>query len=406
MEFLTRLWLFAITLIFFANALFYSPPTAGRELTDPSDFLKVCGTAIRNKSGKGKRVYLRGTNAGGWLVHEEWMCPTSAPDAKTIRDVLEARFGAETRDELLDVYRDAYWTERDFDNCAAMGMTAIRLPFIYWDIADEDANILPGGFDRLDWFVENCARRGMYVILDLHGAYGSQSGKHHSGQINDGKQLYFSEENRAKTVKLWEGIARHYKGNPAIAAYDFLNEPERDVGYTDEVQWEFYDELYRAVRAIDPDHIITFEACWWPDSLPNPKQYGWENVMYQYHHYAWSASNNAQGIKEHSMGESLLILKKRHKTPVFIGEFTNFNQPDAWQFTLDQYNKLGFHWTTWTYKVTSTSSWGLYNHNPPRVDVYNDSEAEIREKWALTGYEHAAENPLKDVIAEYLPGRK
>ena len=29
-------------------------------------------------------------------------------------------------------------------------------------------------FDRLDWFVQNCSQRGMYVILDMHGAFGSQ----------------------------------------------------------------------------------------------------------------------------------------------------------------------------------------------------------------------------------------
>ena len=47
-------------------------------------------------------------------------------------------------------------------------------------------------FDRLDWFVQNCSQRGMYVILDMHGAFGSQNGMDHSGEVNDGKQLYYN----------------------------------------------------------------------------------------------------------------------------------------------------------------------------------------------------------------------
>ena len=57
--------------------------------------------------------------------------------------------------------------------------------------------------DRLDWFVQNCSQRGMYVILDMHGAFGSQNGMDHSGEINDGKQLYYNQSNKDKTLNLW-----------------------------------------------------------------------------------------------------------------------------------------------------------------------------------------------------------
>jgi len=393
--------LFAAALIFLYGLFPAKPPPCRGEPLASGDFLTVRGTKIVNRAGR--RVYLRGTNAGGWLVHEEWMCPTAAPDQKTIRDTLEARFGAALRDELIGVYRDAYWTEQDFTRCAEIGMTCLRLPFIYWDVADEDGNILPDGFRRLDWFVDNCAKRGMYVILDLHGAYGSQNGKHHSGQVNDGRQLYFNEENRARTVRLWEQIARHYAGNPAVAAYDLLNEPERDAGFTDKVQWDFYDELYRAVRAVDPGHIIALEACWWPSSLPNPRVYGWKNVMYQYHHYAWGAQG-AGDVIAHSKGEILGIWRAFHGVPVLIGEFTDFHYPEAWDYTLGAYNAMGYHWTTWTYKVTGSggATWGLYNHNPPKVNVAADSEAEIREKWAMAGTEHGTETFVRGVVEDKL----
>ncbi len=366
------------------------------------DFLKTGGRHIVKPSGE--RVYLRGTNAGGWLVHEEWMCPTKAADMHTVRRTLEARFGAEKRDELINVYRDAYWTEHDFDTCATLGMTCIRLPFIYWDIADEDGNLLPNGFARLDWFVENCARRGMYVIPDLHGAYGSQNGKHHSGQENDGRQLYENEANRAKTLKLWEAVALHFRGNPAVAGYDLLNEPENNTKWTGKPQWDYFDELYRAVRAVDNEHIIFFGVCWTPHNIPQPRKYSWKNVVYEYHHYAWGAKTTA-AVYLHALGAATWEAIK-FRVPSYIGEFTCFGMDNAWRRCLRLYNHLGFHWTTWTYKVTGEGKgdpwWGIYEQNLPQVDTAAASEAEIRAAWTKVGTEHAIETRLYKILAEYL----
>jgi len=372
-----------------------------RPLVNAADLLKTCGRYIQN--GEGKKIFLRGTNAGGWLVHEEWMCPTLAPDAKAIRDTLEERFGVTIRDELLDVYRDAYWTEQDFDNCATLGMTCIRLPFIYWDIADGEGNILPGGFGRLDWFVENCAQRGIYVILDLHGAYGSQNGKHHSGQVNDGRQLYHDQANRARTIKLWEAIAEHYKGNPAVAGYGLLNEPENDTGHTGQMQWDYYDELYQAIRAIDSDHIIFLGACWEPKNMPRPSKYGWENVVYEYHHYSWGAQT-VEGVTLHAAANALWEYLA-FRVPILNGEFTCFGRDDAWRNSLKIYNRLNFHWTTWTYKTTGKGLdpwWGIYVHDLPKLDIKTATEAEIRAAWSMVGTEHAVATRLGGILEEYL----
>ena len=393
-----------VALLISLAALPYPPaPKLPRHaLTRTADFLKTRGRQIVN--GAGQPVYLRGTNAGGWLVHEEWMCPTQAPDQRTLRDTLERRFGPQKRDELLNAYRDAYWTEDDFDICAAMGMTCLRLPFLYWDIADEEGNIV--SFDRLDWFVEHCARRGMYVILDLHGAYGSQNGKHHSGNMGDGDGLYGSAQNRARTLKLWRGIAAHYKGNPAVAGYDLLNEPENTTGHTGKAQWEYYDLLYKAVRAEEPGHILLIEACWEPKDLPHPRAYGWENVVYEYHHYSWD-DQTERGVILHETANSLDEVYHFYGVPILIGEFACFGKDAAWRGTLGLYNKLGFHWTTWTYKVRSENHsgdphWGIYVQDLPRADLENGTEEDILAIWSQVGTVHASETRLKGILEEFL----
>jgi hypothetical protein len=392
-----------------SNAVFHpaAPAPERHALANAEDFLKARGRFVRNRAGEGQKIFLRGTNAGGWLVHEEWMCPTQAPDTKTIRDTLEERFGPRKRDELMDVYRDAYWTEQDFDNCAALGMTCIRLPFIYWDIADGEGNILPDGFARLDWFVEHSARRGMYVILDLHGAYGSQNGKHHSGQINDGRRLYYDEANRARTIRLWEGVAAHYRGNPAVAGYDLLNEPENDTERTGPMQWDYYGELYQAIRAIDLDHMIFIEACWEPKDLPRPSKYGWGNVVYEYHHYSWG-HQSAEGVLLHAAGNALWE-HLAFRAPNLNGEFTCFGRDEAWRGSLKIYNRLNFHWTNWCYKVTGKSPngephWGIYEQQDveTKLDIQNAGEEEIRAAWGRVGTEHTVKTRLGGILEEYL----
>ena len=369
------------------------------------DFLKTNGTTIRNLSGQGESVYLRGTNAGGWLVQESWMNPSNARDQKTIMNTFSQRFGNTVRDQLLAVYEDNYWTEQDFDNCAALGMSVIRVPFTYMNLCDDDGNLKADAFKRLDWFVENCSKRGIYVILDLHGTFGSQNGMDHSGEVNDGYQLYWNSYNRSKTIWLWEQIANHYKGNPAVAAYDILNEPGIKAATTYDLHWKLYDEIYDAIRKVDADHIVIMESCWGPSNLPNPTTYGWENVVYEYHHYPWNYVSDYNGQVTACNNFVNSVTNSGHDVPIFVGEFTCFALSNAWDYVLNSFNTNGLHYTTWSYKVTGNSSWGIYNHNPSQVDIYNDSAATIRTKWSTVGASQAwANTQIYNALKAKLPG--
>ena len=70
-----------------------------------------------------------------------------------------------------------------------------------------------------------------------------------------------------------------------MAAYDTLNEPGEKAGTTSSKHWAFYNQMYKTIRSVDPDHIIIMESCWGTANLPKPSDYGWSNVMYEYHHY-------------------------------------------------------------------------------------------------------------------------
>ena len=378
---------------------------SAREALGSNDFLKVNGTQIRKQKGTGDVVYLRGTNAGGWLVQENWMNPTNASDQKTMMTTLANRFGTSKRDELVSTYENNYWTTQDFDNCAEMGMSVIRLPFTYMNLCDDNGNLKSNAFDRLDWFVQNCSQRGMYVILDMHGAFGSQNGMDHSGEINDGKQLYYNQSNKDKTLNLWKKIAEHFKGNPAVAAYDILNEPGIKAAATYSLHWDFYNEIYNTIRSKDSNHIIIMESCWDADNLPRPSQYGWTNVAYEYHYYPWSAQNSSDAQKSYFSSKVSDIANHNYGVPTFVGEFTCFEQAEGWKAAMSTFNSQGWHWTTWSYKVTGNSSWGIYNHNPEKVDIYNDSADTIKNKWSAVGTANGCKNDkIYNLVKPYLSG--
>ena len=321
---------------------------------------------------EGKNIVLKGVNAGGWLLTEDWMSPTSMTDRMDSENgqyeltaALTETMGKEKASEVFDALRDNWWVESDFEKIAAIGFNMIRLPFGWKDLTDEKGNFSEKSFDRLDWFVENCEKNGLFVVLDLHGAYGSQNGKHHSGDTTTGGDLFGNEENERLTVQLWRAVAAHYADNRWVAGYDLLNEPEGTPGgLTTSLQWDFYDRLYREIRAIDGNHLIFMEACWEVEQMPDPKRYGWENVAYEYHYYNWGGGNDLTSTKKFLREKSKMEFRYNtldYKVPVFIGEFTFFDNLDCWKYGLDFFKNHNMSWAIWTYKGCVSSNWALYN---------------------------------------------
>jgi len=90
------------------------------DVTLGTDFLKTEGKNIRNNSGTGDIVYLRGANVGGMFLQEFWMTPTQSVDNQCtaqgdIYKVLTDRFGLDKALELIHLYEDNFFTACHFD---------------------------------------------------------------------------------------------------------------------------------------------------------------------------------------------------------------------------------------------------------------------------------------------------
>ncbi|HWT74009.1 MAG TPA: cellulase family glycosylhydrolase [Mobilitalea sp.] len=355
------------------------------------DFLLTQGTKVMTRSGK--QVLLKGVNLGGWLVQEAWMCPLDKEDKgwgswDTLWAFRKRGFTKNQINRLLEVYEDHWITQKDLDFIKEIGMNCVRVPFWYGNFQEDDQGNYYSegnmddnpGFKRLDWIIAECGKRGIYVILDLHGAPGFQSNDHSCGKSHSSKLFQDIEEGeyyRRLTVELWLRIAVRYRGNPVVAAYDLLNEPMNGFEKAekkDSVLWDFYDVLYKAIRKADPDHILTMEGIWEMSNLPDPSSYQWENVIYQTHNYNW---------KKYEIDQKITDVKERAdwQVPVYIGEFQSYG---IWEYAFEAYNSSEISWSIWTYKgVKSTlPGWFIFRYpDAPIVNPETDSYETILEKW-------------------------
>lgn len=398
-------------------------------------FLKTDGDRVVDADGNS--VILRGVNAGGLFVIEQWMngfaksssdkSDIVCKDHKTVSKVFAERFGREKAQELWRVYSSNWWSAADFQNCADMGMNVIRLPFTYMNVdfgaTFDYAEAGRYDFSCLDEFVETAADYGLYTILDLHGAYGSQNGQDHSGESLPYTEVdfYSNEDMQGLTVDLWRALAKHFKDNNAVAGYDILNEPaekinaDNDTCSTEERHFAVFDRIYDAIREEDEEHIVIFESCWEGYNLPQPSQYGWENCMYSFHHY--SKCSDGQSYEKHckSFDDKLAnVAAQQFGVPLYMGEFTAYDSEEQWDYTLKLLNDNGWHWTSWTYKIDSSwgnSAWGIFcltADAESKVNAHTDSYDAIVEKFR--GLATTAQSPrstfrsgrtLFELIAEY-----
>ncbi len=371
---------------------------------EAEDFLTVDGSLVKNENGE--EVQLRGINAGGLLVTEHWMTgflygKTPSNDYRSLTQTFIGRFGEKKTKKLWEEYRANWWTESDFITCADMGFNVIRLPFTYMNL--DFAAVTDYGqagkeydFTVLDDFVETAAKHGLYTILDMHGAYGSQNGQDHSGQIFGTAaevDFYSNEQMIGLTCDLWKAIAERYRDNPAVAGYDILNEPGEKAGTTSKPHWDVYDRIYKTIRSVDEKHIVIFESCWDGKDLPHPSQYGWENCMYSFHHYIQDNPNGKTADEHMSSWNAKVkeIESRNFGVPLQMGEFTAYENAEKWERTLSLLNSHNWHWASWTYKVfpkhsMGRTAWGVINiftEDEYRIDASKDTYEEILNKFKI-----------------------
>lgn len=344
---------------------------------EPVRFLHAEGRQIVDSEGQA--VELRGCNIGGWLLIEPWIAgldfQQGVETEKELWDILGKRFGEAAKLDLIRTYRASFFNEADVKQIAEIGLNCIRIPVWWRAISDP---VYGGDIAWLDHCIQWCSRNGVYAIIDLQGAPGGQAKESANvGEPADGGALWKDQVFKNQTIRLWRDLANRYKNEPAVAAYDLLNEGTAapDVGDL----LDLYDTLYTEIRRVDSRHMIVMETVSGFHILPQPENMGWTNVVYSFHLYPQWFSEGLQIPAK--ILPKLQRIALGYNTPTYMGEFNSITSERGGADAFLRYREVADYyewaWTFWTYKAISDNhdiNWGLqgYYDERPHADLNTD----------------------------------
>jgi endoglucanase len=330
------------------------------------DWLRVDGDRLVDEAGAAVR--LTGFGLGGWMNMENFITGYPGNEAN-IRRVLREAMGPEAYDAFFAEFLDGFFTDEDAALLRDLGMNSVRIPVNYRHFEDDAApfELKESGFATLDRVIDSLARHGLYSIIDLHALPGRQNEHWHSDNHTHVAEFWQHRHFQDRVVHLWEAFADRYKDRPEVAGYNPINEPSDQTGAVLPV---FYQRLERAIRAVDPRHILFLDGNKYSsdfsvfdpaDPLPN--------CVYTAHDYALPGiaadateypgtvrgEHYDRGVVEQTFLRRTKFMRETG-TPIWIGEFGPvYPAEDEWRYRLlrDQlevYRDYGASWALWTYK--------------------------------------------------------
>jgi endoglucanase len=296
---------------------------------DPG-FLHAKGTEIVD--GRDRPVLLRGMGLGGWVLQEGYMLQLpELGQQHVIRARIADLIGEQKTEAFYAAWRANYVTRADIDAMARWGFNSVRLPIHYDQLTlASDREPAQGsdtwneaGFKQIDDLVGWVKSNGMVLILDLHAAPGGQGTDLAISDRDPSKpSLWDSPENRRKTVALWRKLAERYANEPAVGAYDIINEPNQDFekpggGHgceetTNAPLRSLMMEITAAIREVDTRHLIVIEGNCWGNNYRGVLPVWDDNMALSFHKY-WNANDPA------SIAD-IVRLRDQNQVPIWLGE--------------------------------------------------------------------------------------
>jgi len=203
---------------------------------------------------------IRGVNLGGWLVLEPFITPEmfSNLDASIVDEwTFCANQDRNTAAAALKSHWDSFITQDDFNQIAAAGLNHVRLPIGFWafDVSGGEPYIQGAKnylYDAIGW----ARSSGLKLIIDLHGAPGSQNGYDNSGH-RGAAEWATQQSNIDRTKAIIQSLAQEFSDPQyygVVTALAVLNEP---AGYLN-------SQLLDAARQFTIDAYYTARYPWAP----------------------------------------------------------------------------------------------------------------------------------------------
>lgn len=222
---------------------------------------------------------IRGVNLGGWLVLEPWITPSifqAFPMSQGIVDeyTLCQSLGQQTaHDTVLKPHWDNWVQLADIQKIAGAGFNLIRVPIGYWAYDNSGSPYASGAADYMDTVIGWARQTGLKVIVDLHGAPGSQNGFDNSGQRLPAPLWQTNYAFVQKTLDVLKTIQTKYGDSSyddVIAGIELLNEPLSTAMNLDDLK-QFERNGYGQQRGVSQSRVVIVQ-----DGFQQPSYYnGW-----------------------------------------------------------------------------------------------------------------------------------
>jgi endoglucanase len=372
--------------------LFAVPSAAGAR----AKFVTVRGREFVGPDGR--VLLLKGINLGNWLLPEGYMFKfKSANSPRRIEAVLNQLVGEDEARRFWKTYLDNYVTADDIRFIKQAGFNSVRVPFNYrLFVTEGEPRKLEGvGYEMLDRVVGWCRREGLYVILDMHGAPGGQTGDN----IDDSwgyPFLFESLESQELTVAIWQKLAARYANEPIVIGYDLLNEPIAhyfDAAHFNPKLEPLYRKIVAAVREVDKNHVIFLGGAQWDTNFKvfgppfDPK------LAYTFHKY-WME------VKQEAVQE-YVDFSTKHNVPLYMGE--SGENTDEWITSfrsLLESNRIG--WCFWPYKKVDATSCVASINKPADWDAVSAFADHPRTTYEDVRKNRPAQEKIERALADYL----
>jgi len=366
----------------------WTAPQSSQAAAPVTSFLRTQGQDVVNEQGE--KILLRGVGLGNWMLPEGYMWKFGARGdrPRKIEKLVSDMIGPDNAKRFWAGFRKNYITEADLRLIAKLGYNSVR-PALNSRLFLSEAGVADGsgeGFQLLDDLIAWSRANGVYVIIDMHGAPGGQTGQNIDDSADDQPELFMEPKYQDQLVALWKFIADRYKDEPAVAGYDLLNEPlpER-TGAAKKFKARLeplYQRITKAIREVDLKHMIIVEGVDWANdwtvfSAPFDK-----NLVYQFHYYCWDNPAVVKSIQRY------LDYRDRFNAPVWVGETGERDNALYWATTAYfEANNIG--WSFWPWKKMDTQNTPL-SVKPPA-------------QWAaMVAYSQGGEKPSRETAQQAL----
>lgn len=199
-------------------------------------------------------------NLGGWFVNEGWMesnfmsCATQSSEYGIVTGFGTSANGLKSAQYALEQHWDTWITEDDFKYLQGKGVNTVRIPIGYWSVGpyfthsspfSDYRSVYENSWKYVARAIRWAAKYDIGVLVDLHGAYGSQNGNDHSGI--SGSVGFYTEKNMNLTTGLLTWLSWEISDVTNVIGIELLNEPQDNTKL-----WPWYNSTMDAMRQSSP----------------------------------------------------------------------------------------------------------------------------------------------------------